>query len=137
MLLDQALSLANQATEELMACELPVSLIEPLKELQGEIANTKFHAKASAYIAKSGRKHKVDAAFKARPLLNRLDDFDAGGNSGDYQLFSVPPMMEFVPCKPAFFDISLNHVGAIPDLQKCLDAHQSKSGGFLGWLRRG
>ena len=133
VLLNQAALLASQAIEELVACELAESLITRLKDLEDMIEKVKCHTKASAYIAKLGGKKKKD---NNQALLDRLDDYDAG----DATLFDVHPAMDFIPCKPSFFDIALNYVGDLPDLNAILDAHENsqslKSGGFFGWLRR-
>ncbi len=135
MLLSQAHTLANQAIEELVACELPESLITPMKELLDDIEKAKCHTKASAYISTLAEKRTLLGAH--RPLLGRLDDFDVGDN---LQLYDTTPKMEFIPCKPSFFDIALNHVGQIPDLKASLEAYnqrtKSGSGGIFSWLRR-
>mmetsp|Transcript_32538 Transcript_32538/g.43257 ORF Transcript_32538/g.43257 Transcript_32538/m.43257 type:complete len:114 (+) Transcript_32538:1053-1394(+) len=78
-----------------------------------------------------------------RSLLSRLDDFDSGGKT--FHLVDVPPHLEPIPCKPTFFDIALNHVGEFPmeELQMFVDEYskekqeQQRSGGILGWFRRG
>lgn len=135
MLLGQANILANQAIEELVACELPESLITPMKELLHDIEKAKCHTKASAYTSTLAEKRMLLGAY--RPLLSRLDDFDVGGK---LQLYDTTPKLEFIPCKPSFFDIALNHVGEIPDLKASLEAYnqstKSGSGGIFSWLRR-
>lgn len=122
----------------MLACEFADSLIRPMQELVlTDIGKAKCHIKALAYMSSTiAGDTTASMTNHRRPLLQRLDEFDVGDNP---LLFDTNPKMEFIPCKPTFFDIALNYVGEIPDLKASLDSanQSSKGGGIFSWLRRG
>jgi len=157
-LFEQALTLSVEAAEEIGACQDMdggEEYMESMEALEKEIKGAKFRAEACAYLARSGggSTTKSSSSSKSsgggggvvagRSLLSRLDDFDSGGKT--FHLVDVPPHLEPIPCKPTFFDIALNHVGEFPmeELQMFVDEYskekqeQQRSGGILGWFRRG
>jgi len=130
-LYDQALKLASEAAEEMAAID---ANIDVLVALEKEIVSERCRANASAFLVMCGSN--ASSATTGLPLVRRLDDFDAGGPT--YNLSSVPPSLEPIPCKPAFFDIANSYVTEFPleDLQHHVNAHHLQSKGFLRWFRR-
>lgn len=125
-LLNQARVLANQAMEEIAACEQMEGSEDYLDELEKllseDIKGSTIRARTQMVL---GTVNSTEGA-----LLSNLDSFAQFDNCVDLQ--TIP-----VPCKPVFFDIAWDHVSSIPtdDLQGHIDKLKpSKSGGLLGWL---
>ncbi len=138
-LFDQSLQLASEAAEEIAACQDmddADEFIESMALLQQEIAVVVIRTKASAFLASRGSE--ASSVSTGLTLLRRLDDFDSGGKT--YRIADVPPALEPIPCKPAFFDIANNFVREFP-LEE-LEYHaqslkaSSESRGFMNWFRR-
>lgn len=136
-LLDQAESLANEALEEIGACdqmEHRDELLERLEKVAEEMKGEKCRVFAMSYLSKTG------PSKSSLPLLSRLHDYDIPANPT--YVTDVPPKLEPIACKPSFFDVALNYVSDYPvdELERLLEAHGEKAGtssGLLGWFRRG
>ena len=132
-LLQHSAKLAEQAYEELAACELPQNVVASMIELQDRIESSQAIFKATAYLTAQSYDRKPS---KPRFVVHRLDHYEAGKDaSGNYNFYPIPPPQEYVACKPAFFDIAQNFVTETPDLKPLIDAHQKKSGGLFSWFR--
>jgi signal recognition particle subunit SRP68 len=55
--------------------------------------------------------------LKPRTMLERLDMYDAGSATDNFNLISFPPNFEATPCKPILFDLAFNSL-AFPDISK-------------------
>lgn len=147
-LFDHALTLASEAAEELNACATDddsrnMAMVESMVQLEKEITGAKCRVVAYAYLVRIGRMTSSSSS-NSRSLLTRLDDFDGGdvqGGAAKYHLANVPLALQYMPCKPTFFDIAGNHVGELPEdqLKKAIEEYPSggRSSGLLGWFRRG
>jgi len=143
-LFEQSTLLAEQATEEISACqemEHADEYIATMIELGKQNAKSKNEAEASAFLLQSGflsRSSTTQAGPAAPTLLERLDDFDSGGPT--YNLTKTTPSLQPIPCKPAFFDIASNFVDLYlldEELGTLCDTYsQSSSRGILCWFRR-
>jgi len=139
-LLDQAESLALEASEEIGACEKMEGgedLLERLEDVLEEMRGEKCRVLAASYLSK----HRVSSS--GRCLLERLHDCDIPSAAEAVQLTHVPPKLEPMACKPSFFDVALNYVSDYPveELERVLEEHgdeksSTASRGFLGWFRR-
>ena len=137
-LLDQAESLAQEASEEIGACDQMEGADDMLEKLEGvleEMRGEKCRVLAVAYLSK----HRPSTSGK--PLLERLHDYDVP--SASTPLAHVPPRLEPMACKPSFFDVALNYVSEYPadELERALGEHREgtgakSKGGLLGWFRR-
>lgn len=138
-LLDQAESLAQEATEEIGACDQMEGGDELLETLEGaleEMRGEKCRMVAVSYL----NKNKSSTADKC--VLERLYDYDIP--SASTPLAHVPPKLEPMACKPSFFDVALNYVSDYPtdELEQVLEEHvdgasgSGESKGILGWFRR-
>ena len=138
-LLDQAESLAQEATEEIGACDQMEGGDELLETLEGaleEMRGEKCRMLAVSYL----NKNKSSTADKC--VLERLYDYDIP--SASTPLAHVPPKLEPMACKPSFFDVALNYVSDYPtdELEQVLEEHvdgassSGESKGILGWFRR-
>jgi len=148
-LFDHALELANEAAEELNACTSDDNdekgtemnlLVESMVDLEKEISGAKCRSEAYHYLCRMG-KTPSSSSRGTRSLLDRLDDFDGGNESGGaekYHLATVPPALQYIPCKPAFFDIALNHIEDLPveQMNEIVEQNAPKSSSILGWFRR-
>jgi len=137
-LLDQAESLAQEASEEIGACdemEGGDEMLEHLESVLEEMRGEKCRVLAVSYLNKN-----TSSAASGKCLLERL--YDYGIPSASAPLSHVPPKLEPMACKPSFFDVALNYVSDYPvdELEKALGEHgdgaSSASTGFLGWFRR-
>ena len=137
-LFDQAATLASEAAEEIAACqemEMADELIEFMADLQKEITAVQVRTRASSFLASRGSE--ASSATTGLTLLRRLDDFDSGGKTS--HIADVPPALEPIPCKPAFFDIANNYVNEFPmdELEFHSNAVKAKgSRGFMSWFRK-
>jgi len=137
-LFGHAMGLSSQAAEELSACQnVSEDLVEAMNALGKEIKGAMVRIQAEEYLRSvTGGLEKGSK----RSLLRRLDDYDDGGGMAEnYNLVDEEPQLEYVPCKPTFFDIALNHVGEMPedDLKQWTEQYGKKSskGGLFGWFR--
>ena len=136
-LFEQSHRLASEAAEEIAACQDmddADELIESMAMLQKEIVVMSIRTKASAFLA--SRCSEASSVTTGLTLLHRLDDFDAGGKT--YRIADVPPALEPIPCKAAFFDIANNFVREYPmdELEDYAESLKEKtSRGFMSWLR--
>lgn len=137
-LLDQAESLAQEASEEIGACDKMEGgdeMLEKLESLLEEMRGEKCRLLAVSYLGEN------TVSTSGKPLLERLHDYDIP--SASTPLAHVPPRLEPMACKPSFFDVALNYVSDYPveELeQACEEFGDGKSTestkGFLGWFRR-
>lgn len=137
-LLDQAEGLAQEAAEEIGACDGMEGGEEMLESLEGvleELRGEKCRVLAESVLGK-GR-----ASTAGKPLLERLYDYDVPPPTAS-SIACVPPKLEPMACKPSFFDVALNYVSEYPleELNQALEEHDrgksTASKGFLGWFRR-
>ncbi len=137
-LLDQAESLANEALEEIGACdqmENGDALLEILDKVASEMRGEKCRVLALAYLSKSS------SSSSRKCLLQRLHDINMP--SSPTSVSHVPPKLEPMACKPSFFDVALNYVSEYPvdELDRAMEeyngAETAASSGILGWFRRG
>ena len=136
-LLDQAESLAQEATEEIGACdqmECGDELLETLESVLEEMRGEKCRVLAVSYLNKN------TSSAAGKPLLERLHDYDLPSDP-KAAITNVPPKLQPMACKPSFFDVALNYVSDYPaeELEKAMEEHgegaSSASKGFLGWFR--
>jgi len=137
-LLDQAESLAQEASEEIGACDQMEGvdkLLENLESVLEEMRGEKCRVLSVSYLSKNN----LSASGKC--LLDRLHDYDIP--SAGTPLANVPPKLEPMACKPSFFDVALNYVSDYPaeELEQALEVHgndkgAASAGGILGWFRR-
>jgi len=136
-LLDQAESLAQEASEEIGACDQMEGgddLLENLENVLEEMRGEKCRVVAVSYLSK----HTLSTSGKC--LLERLHDYDVP--SAGTPLTHVPPKLMPMACKPSFFDVALNYVSDYPaeELERVLEEHgdgkSAASTGFMGWFRR-
>jgi hypothetical protein len=137
-LLDQAESLANEALEEIGACdqmENGDALLENLEKVASEMRGEKCRVLALSYLSKSS------SSSSGKCLLQRLHDINMP--SSPTSVSHVPPKLEPMACKPSFFDVALNYVSVYPvdELDRAMEeyngAETAASSGILGWFRRG
>ena len=141
-LLDQAESLAQEASEEIGACDQMVGgdeLLENLESLLEEMKGEKCRTLAVSYM----NKHTSSSTVADKCVLERLHDYTIP--SALTPLAHVPPKLEPMACKPSFFDVAANFVSEYPteELEQVLEDHRdgsSSSGGgqskgLLGWFR--
>jgi len=137
-LLEQSAVLASEAAEEIAACqdmEMGDELIESMADLKKEVIAAQCRTRASSYLASRGSG--ASSATTGLTLLRRLDDFDSGGKT--YRIAAVPPNLEPMPCKPAFFDIANSYVNQFPIDELEFYANTLKatgSRGFMSWFRK-
>jgi len=138
-LLDQAESLAQEATEEIGACDQMEGgevLLENLESVIEEMKGEKCRMLAVSYL-NTNTSSTVDKC-----VLERLHDY--GIPSATTPLAHVPPKLEPMACKPSFFDVALNFVSDYPteELDQVLEEHGDggsgggESKGIMGWFRR-
>lgn len=135
-LFEQSHRLASEAAEEIAACQDmddADDLIESMAMLQKEIAVMSVRTKASAFLA--SRCSEASSVTTGLTLLRRLDDFDAGGKT--YRIADIPPVLEPIACKAAFFDVANNFVreyptDALEEYAKSLKEKRSR--GFMSWF---
>lgn len=129
VLIDQSKYLADQASEEIAACdemEKADEYIHELERLIDEIGAIKLRIQIQACIGKNSLSSTGD-------LFSRLNQFNPVHNFAE--LSPIP-----LPAKPAFFDIAWNHVNAFPrgDLRSYVDKRKNRSSSnLLGWFQRG
>ncbi|KAL7528438.1 hypothetical protein ACHAXR_002449, partial [Thalassiosira sp. AJA248-18] len=137
-LLDQAESLAQEASEEIGACDQMEGgddLLENVGSVLEEMRGEKCRVLAVSYLSKN------TTSTSGKPLLERLHDYDIPSVPAS-SITHVPPKLEPMACKPSFFDVALNYVSDYPteELEHALEEHgegaSSASKGFLGWFRR-
>jgi len=136
-LLDQAERLANEALEEIGACdqmENGDALLESLEEVAAEMRGEKCRVLALSYLSKSS------STGSGKCLMQRLHDYNIP--SSPKSIAHVPPKLEPMACKPSFFDVALNYVSEYPvdELERAMEEYngvEAASSGILGWFRRG
>jgi len=136
-LLDQAERLANEALEEIGACdqmENGDALLENLEKVAAEMRGEKCRVLALSYLSKSS------STGSGKCLLQRLHDYNIP--SSPKSIAHVPPKLEPMACKPSFFDVALNYVSEYPvdELDRAMEEYngtETASSGILGWFRRG
>jgi len=136
-LLDQAERLANEALEEIGACdqmENGDALLESLKKVAAEMRGEKCRVLALSYLSKSS------TTGSGKCLLQRLQDYNIP--SSPKSITHVPPKLEPMACKPSFFDVALNYVSEYPvdELDRAMEEYNgagTASSGILSWFRRG
>lgn len=136
-LLDQAERLANEALEEIGACdqmENGDALLESLKKVAAEMRGEKCRVLALSYLSKSS------TTGSGKCLLQRLQDYNIP--SSPKSIAHVPPKLEPMACKPSFFDVALNYVSEYPvdELDRAMEEYNgagTASSGILSWFRRG
>ncbi len=136
-LLDQAERLANEALEEIGACdqmENGDALLESLEQVAAEMRGEKCRVLALSYLSKSS------STGSGKCLLQRLHDYNIP--SSPKSIAHVPPKLEPMACKPSFFDVALNYVSEYPvdELERAMEEYngvEAASSGILGWFRRG
>lgn len=136
-LLDQAERLANEALEEIGACdqmENGDALLESLEKVAAEMRGEKCRVLALSYLSKSS------STGSGKCLLQRLHDYNIP--SSPKSIAHVPPKLEPMACKPSFFDVALNYVSEYPvdELERAMEEYngvEAASSGILGWFRRG
>lgn len=136
-LLDQAERLANEALEEIGACdqmENGDALLESLEKVAAEMRGEKCRVLALSYLSKSS------STGSGKCLLQRLHDYNIP--SSPKSIAHVPPKLEPMACKPSFFDVALNYVSEYPvdELDRAMEEYngaETASSGILGWFRRG
>jgi len=136
-LLDQAERLANEALEEIGACdqmENGDALLDSLEKVAAEMRGEKCRVLALSYLSKSS------SIGSGKCLLQRLHDYNIP--SSPKSIAHVPPKLEPMACKPSFFDVALNYVSEYPvdELERAMEEYngvEAASSGILGWFRRG
>lgn len=102
-LLDQAERVANEALEEIGACdqmENSDTLLERLENVTSEMRGEKCRVLALSYLSKSS------SSSSRRCLLERLHDYEIP--SSPTLVSHVPPKLQPMACKPSFFLFWLN-----------------------------
>ncbi len=141
-LLDQAESLALDASEEIGACdqmEGADTLLEGLEGVVEETRGEKCRVLAASYLSE---RSSARGSASGKPLLERLHDRDVPPAGTTPKLAHAPPRKKPMACKPSFFDVALNYVDEYPaeELERVLEEHgdgkAAASTGFLGWFRR-
>ena len=125
-LLDQAERLANEALEEIGACdqmENGDALLEGLEKVAAEMRGEKCRVLALSFLSKSS------STGSGKCLLQRLHDYNIP--SSPKSIAHVPPKLEPMACKPSFFDVALNYVSDYPvdELDRAMEENK-------GLLRR-
>ncbi len=137
-LLDQAERLANEALEEIGACdqmENGDALLEGLEKVAAEMRGEKCRVLAMSYLSKSS------TVGSGKCLLQRLHDYNIP--SSPKLIAHVPPKLEPMACKPSFFDVALNYVCEYPvdELDRVMEEYNgagtASSSGLFSWFRRG
>ena len=135
-LLEQAERLANEALEEIGACDQMENgdvLLEGLEKVAAEMRGEKCRVLALSYLSKS-------SLGSEKCLLERLHDYNIP--SSPKSIAHVPPKLVPMACKPSFFDVALNYVSEYPveELDVAMEEYNrasAASSGILGWFRRG
>mmetsp|Transcript_26092 Transcript_26092/g.38598 ORF Transcript_26092/g.38598 Transcript_26092/m.38598 type:complete len:544 (-) Transcript_26092:104-1735(-) len=128
VLIEQSKHLADQASEEIAACDEMQKgdkYIDELERLSHEIEALMLRFQIQAYLGTSSLSSTGD-------LFSRLNQFNPVQNVTELALIPLP-------AKPAFFDIAWNHANTFPrdDLQGYVDQKKSKSNsGLLSWFQR-
>mmetsp|Transcript_7360 Transcript_7360/g.11162 ORF Transcript_7360/g.11162 Transcript_7360/m.11162 type:complete len:622 (-) Transcript_7360:97-1962(-) len=143
-LLKQASLLRSRAIEEIAACEdmdHADDYLEALEDLGKDIAVAMIRVDTAVYLSKN---RAPLAKNTNRPLMERLDDLDAGMGShkGIVDTTIHPPVRPLpLTCKPVFFDIAGRHVPTphVEDVDIHIEALQAEqkrkeSKGLLGWF---
>eukprot|EP00116_Pleurobrachia_bachei_P002608 sb/3462870/ len=106
-----------------------------LNTLSKQIYSQRCSAHASAFLHSQEEAEELEdmkPANKNRLLKDCLDEFRLFETADELPtIYTFPPDFQTIPCKPIFFDISLNHIG-FPDLS----ARVEKEGGALSGLSR-
>jgi len=131
-LFDRASQLASEALQSQTIQN--VSTLEQLQTLAKEAQSQRAVVQASALMDQEEKSQALNdsvarlniddskeqqqaPAGSSLPLLDRLDQFDAGLASEHHSLVNFPPKLETVPCKPVLFDLAFNSL-QYPDLSK-------------------
>jgi len=67
------------------------------------------------------------------PILERLDQYEAGSFSTQHSLVDFPPRYQSAPCKPILFDLAFNSL-SFPSLAHRIKPKKSEKTGFLSRL---
>jgi len=127
VLIQQSEHLANQANEEIAACDemkQADAYMDALDNLLHEIKTIKLRFQLQSYLGASTLSTTGD-------LFSKLDQFKPSSN-----IVEIAPIP--APAKPAFFDIAWNYASLFPqqELTKYIDENKPKgSTGLMGWFR--
>lgn len=100
-----------------------------LEELNQMIYSQRCSAHASAFLQTQLIDEEMKSFNKDKLLADRLEEFNISTDIP--KLAKLPPDFQHIPCKPLFFDISLNHID-FPDLEERVE---KESGGVTGFVK--
>ncbi|XP_063681088.1 signal recognition particle subunit SRP68-like [Bolinopsis microptera] len=112
------------------------SMIEDLQVLSKQIYSQRCSAHASAFLQTQlvEEEMKEISSDKNKMLADSLEEFKILKNESDLPtIATLPPDFQPIPCKPTFFDISLNHI-EFPDLEERVEKESSGILGFTKWI---
>jgi len=123
----------HSATTEEQISELAkggAGIRKELEELNQMIYSQRCSAHASAFLQTQLVTEEMKSLTNKDKLLgDRLEEFNI--TSDIPKLAQLPPDFQHIPCKPLFFDISLNHID-FPDLEERVE---KESGGVTGFVK--
>ena len=149
-LLEHCAILTKRALEEIAACDedMPhseeyLSELETLQDvtLKGSRICVEAAWFGDVYQDDIGSAPKNKPVKTNRPLLQRLDDWDAGDVLAD-----DPPMFMPIPCKPVFYDLAWDYASdmskPVEVVEKFVEEHtvseepepETSSGGIFSWF---
>jgi len=109
-----------------------VAIVESLKELSRDSTTARYRVHASAMLDNKSQQKTAEAEGERRAesvaLLDRLNEFDAGSPSSNYNIVDFPPNLQPVPNKPTFFDLAA-HSLAFPSVKQRAQANPSTGAG--------
>jgi len=123
----------HSATTEEQISELAeggAGIRKELEELNQMIYSQRCSAHASAFLQTQLVTEEMKSLTNKDKLLgDRLEEFNI--TTDIPKLAQLPPDFQHIPCKPLFFDISLNHID-FPDLEERVE---KESGGVTGFVK--
>lgn len=112
------------------------TMCDELDLLNKQIYSQRCSAHASAFLQsqiKEQELKEIPSGDKNRMLVDCLEDFRIIENAKDLPtIATLPPDFQTIPCKPTFFDISLNHID-FPDLDERVEK-ASGLASFSNWI---
>lgn len=135
---ENAIVLYDRCSDHSATTELQFNLLEEgvagikkeLEELNQMIYSQKCSAHASAFLQTQLVTEEMKSLTNKDKLLgDRLEEFNI--TTDIPKLAQLPPDFQYIPCKPLFFDISLNHID-FPDLGERVE---KESGGVTGFVK--
>merc|ERR1712107_673658 len=118
---------------------LEKDVLEQLCELEKFVEENQFVAHANSILETEEVTDKVaDLDLKNKvPLIERIDQYleDPDIGKGKSSLARFPPEFDAIPCKPLFFDLSINHL-EMPSLEAKLETQKAagEKSGLGGWI---